>query len=153
MGTATQIWIGSPGARPLMRKTTARARQPCKALLDHLGRHVQGALEKSATTGSATLLWNMSKVLVLLPPWSLGQAMPHLRDSRPATRKARAVHTADMHISEPNGTDIWLDVRIGMAKPDCSLPKELARMENEKRREYGLGLRGAQPRWGGSRDL
>ena len=27
----------------------------------------------------------------------------------------------------------------GMAKPDCSAPKELALMEQEKRREYGLG--------------
>ena len=26
-----------------------------------------------------------------------------------------------------------------MGKPDCSVPKELARMEQEKRREYGLG--------------
>ena len=65
--------------------------------------------------------------------------MPLLRDSQPATRETRAVHTADTHISEPNGTDIWVDVRIGMAKPDCSVPKELARMEQEKCREYGLG--------------
>ena len=64
------------------------------------------------------------------------QAMPP-RDSQPAAREARAVHIADRHISEPNGTDIWIAVRIGMAKPDCSVPKELARMEQEKRREYG----------------
>ena len=36
--------------------------------------------------------------------------------------EARALHTAGVHTSEPNGTDIWLDVRVGMAKPDCSLP-------------------------------
>ena len=42
-------------------------------------------------------------------------------------------------MSEPNGTDIWVDVMIGMAKPECSMPKELARMKHEKRREYGLG--------------
>ena len=67
------------------------------------------------------------------------QAMPLPRDSQPAARETRAVHTADIHISEPTGTDIWVDVRIGMAKPDCSIAKELARMEQEQRREYGLG--------------
>ena len=65
--------------------------------------------------------------------------MPLPRDFQPAARETRAVHTPDIHISEPNGTDIWVDVRIGMAKPDCSVPKELARIEQEKRREYGLG--------------
>ena len=55
-----------------------------------------------------------------------------------AAREACAVHTADIRISEPNGTDIWVDVRISMAKPDCSVPKELVRTEQEKRREYGL---------------
>ena len=43
--------------------------------------------------------------------------------SQPARRESRAVHTADMRISEPNGTDIWVDVRIGVAKPDCSIPQ------------------------------
>ena len=38
---------------------------------------------------------------------------------------------ADIHISEPNGTEIWLDVRVGMAKPDCNLSKEQARMGHE----------------------
>ena len=67
------------------------------------------------------------------------QAMPLPWDSQPPARETRAVHTADIHISEPTGTDIWVDVRIGMGKPDCCIPKELARMEQEKRREYGLG--------------
>ena len=61
------------------------------------------------------------------------QAMPLIRESQPEVQEGRAVHTADIHISEPNGTDIWLDIRIGVAKPECSVPKELARMEQEKR--------------------
>ena len=67
------------------------------------------------------------------------QAKPLFRDSQSAAREARAVRTADLRILEPNGTDIWVDVRVGMAKPDCRLPKELARMgmEQEKRRECG----------------
>ena len=62
--------------------------------------------------------------------------MPLPRDR---ARETRAVHTADIHISEPNGTDIWIDVRVGMAKPDCSVPKDLERIEQEKRKEYGQG--------------
>ena len=67
---------------------------------------------------------------------TLEQAMPLPSDSRLAAREARAVHTAGTQKSEPNGTDIWFDVRVGI---DCSLSKELARMEQEKHRDYGLG--------------
>ena len=64
--------------------------------------------------------------------------MPLPTDSQPAARETCVVHTADIHMSATNGTDIWLDVRIGMAKPDCNIPKRLACMENEKKREYGV---------------
>ena len=33
------------------------------------------------------------------------QAVPLPRNSQPAARETRAVHTADIHMSEPNGTD------------------------------------------------
>ena len=67
--------------------------------------------------------------------------MPLPRNSQPAAHETRAVHTADIHICEADGTDVWLeplDIKIGMAKSDCSIPKELSRMGNEKKREYGL---------------
>ena len=140
MGTATQVRIGSPGAGHLCGKQLPGAKQPCRAPLDSLGRHVAWCarcareirhirlrdflVEYTKSTGAIAT----SEQAMLLP-----------RDSQPAARETQAVYTADIHISEPNGTDIWIDVRIGMAKPDCSVPKELARMEQEKRREYGQG--------------
>ena len=63
--------------------------------------------------------------------------MPPPRDSQPAARETRAVHTADIHISEPNGTEFWIDVRIGMAKPERSMPKQLARMD--RKNAEGMG--------------
>ena len=97
----------------------------------------QGVPRKSDTIGSEIFSWNTPK-----RPGSIvtsQQAMPLRRDSQPAARETRAVHTADIRITEPNGTDIWVDVRVGVAKPDCSVPEKLARVEQEKRREYGIG--------------
>ena len=135
--------LASPGAGHLCGKQLRGAKQPCKAPLDAIGRHV--AWWRKACHGDTTQqiegfpggacqnhrrnsYLRASDALVPLP-W----------DSQPAARDARVVHTTNIHISDPNGTDIWVDVRIGMAKPDCSVPKELTRMEQEKRREYGQG--------------
>ena len=43
----------------------------------------------------------------------------------------RVVATSEQATRKPMA-NIWLDVRIGMAKPDCNIPKKLARMENGK---------------------
>ena len=40
MGPSTQVWIGCPGAGHLCGKQLPGAKQPCKAPLDHIGRHV-----------------------------------------------------------------------------------------------------------------
>ena len=137
-GLQHRFGLAVPGAGHLCGKQLPGARQPCKAPLDHLGRHVTWCARRAREIRHnrlRDLLVEYTKTTGTIA--ATEQAMPLSRDSQPAAREARAVHTADIHISEPNGTDIWIDVRIGMAKPDCSVPKELARMEKEKRREYG----------------
>ena len=77
----------------------------------------QGVPGKSDTTESGIFLCNILKATGSTA--TSEQAMPLPRDSQPAARETRAVHTADTHVSEPHGTDIWIDVKV--------------------RREYGLG--------------
>ena len=112
------------------------AKQPCKAPLDAIGRHVAWCTRRAREIRHNRLRDFLVEYVKTTGAIATSeQAMPLPRDSQPAAWEARAVHTADIHISEPNGTDIWVDVRVGMAKPDCSVLKELARMEQEKRRE------------------
>ena len=116
------------------------AKQPCKAPLDAIGKHVAWCARRAREIRHNRLRDFLVEYVKTTGAIATSeQAMLLPSDSQPAARETRAVHTADIHIFEPNGTDIWVDVRIGMAKPDCSVPKELGRMEQEKRREYGQG--------------
>ena len=139
-GLQHRFGLASPGAGHLCGKQLPGAKQPCKAPLDAIGRHVAWCARRAREIRHNRLRDFL--VEYVKPTGTIAtseQAMPLPRDSQPAAREARAVHTADIHVSEPNGTDTWVDIRVGMAKPDCSVPKELARMEQEKRREYGQG--------------
>ena len=139
-GLQHRLGLAAPAAGHLCGKQLPGAKQLCKAPLDHLGRHVAWCARRARE-----IRHNRLRDFLVEHTRTTGaiatseQAVPLPRDSQPAAQEARAVHTADIHISEPNGADIWIDVRIGMAKPDCSVPKELARMEQEKRGEYGQG--------------
>ena len=139
-GLQHRFGFASPGAGHLCGKQLPGAKQPCKAPPDAIGRHVAWCARRAREIRHNRLRdFLVEYVKTTGAIATTEQAMPLPRDSQPAAREARAVHTADILVSEPNGTDIWVDVRVGMAKPDCSVPKELTRMEQEKRREYGQG--------------
>ena len=113
----------------LCGKQLPGAKQPRKAPLDAIGRHVAWCAKRARENRHNRLRDFLVEYVKTTGAIATSeQAMPLPRDSQLAAREARAVHTADIRISEPNGTDIW----VGMAKPDCSMPKELTRMEQEK---------------------
>ena len=62
------------------------------------------------------------------------QIMP---DGQPAPGSVRPIHTADVHIIEPQGSELWLDVKILTMGPELSVAKELLREELTKCRAYG----------------
>ena len=49
----------------------------------------------------------------------------------------RPIHRADIHIIEPQGSELWLDVKIHTVNPDLVVAKELLREELTKCRAYG----------------
>ena len=58
-------------------------------------------------------------------------------DGQPAPGSVRPIHRADVHIIEPQGTELWLDVKIHTVSPDLLVTRELLREEMTKCRAYG----------------
>ena len=58
-------------------------------------------------------------------------------DGQPAPGSVRPIHRADVHIIEPQGSELWLDVKIHTVGPDLPMAKELLREELTKCRAYG----------------
>ena len=59
-------------------------------------------------------------------------------DGQPAPGSVRPIHRADVHIIEPQGSELWLDVKIHTVNPDLNVAKELLREEMTKLcRAYG----------------
>ena len=110
-GLQHRLGLAAPGAGHLCGKQLPGAKQPCKAPLDHLGRHVAWCARRAREIRNNRLrdfLVECTKTTGAIA--ATEQAIPLPRDSQPAARETRAVHTADIHILEPNGTDIWVDV-------------------------------------------
>ena len=59
------------------------------------------------------------------------------QDGQPAPGSVRPIHRADVHIIEPQGSELWLDVKIHTVAPEHSIAKELLREELTKCRAYG----------------
>ena len=58
-------------------------------------------------------------------------------DGQHAPGSVRPIHRADVHIIEPQGSELWLDVKIHTVGPDLTVAKELLREELTKCRAYG----------------
>ena len=54
------------------------------------------------------------------------QIMP---DGQPAPGSVRPIHRTEVHIIEPQGSELWLDVTIHTGAPELSVAKELLREE------------------------
>ena len=63
-----------------------------------------------------------------------GQA---LEGGEPAPGSVRPINRADVHIIEPSGSELWLDVRIHTVAPGLPIARELLREEQTKCRAYG----------------
>ena len=58
-------------------------------------------------------------------------------DGQPAPGSVRPIHRADVHIIEPQGSELWLDVKIHTVNHDRSVAKEFLREELTKCSAYG----------------
>ena len=58
-------------------------------------------------------------------------------DGHPAPGSVRPIHRADVHIIEPQGSELWLDVKFHAVGPELSVANELLREEQTKCKAYG----------------
>ena len=96
-GLQHKLGLAAPGAGHLCGKQLPGARQPCKAPLDHIGRHVAWCARRAREIRHNRLrdvLFEHTKTTGAIA--TSEQAMPLPRDSQPAAREARAVHTVDI---------------------------------------------------------
>ena len=50
-------------------------------------------------------------------------------DGQPAPGSVRPIHRADVHIIEPQGSELCLDVKVHTVNPDLAVAKEFLREE------------------------
>ena len=55
-----------------------------------------------------------------------------MSDGQPGPGSFRPIHRADVHIIEPAGSELWLDVKIHTAAPDLVIAKEVLREEQKE---------------------
>ena len=60
-----------------------------------------------------------------------------LEDRSPAPGSVRPIHRADLHIIEPSGSELWLDVRVHTVAPGQPVGRELLGEEQTKFRAHG----------------
>ena len=121
---------------------TPQGGKPCNAILDEFGRHA-GLCNKGLYTrttrcrarphrkgGQTGRPHSPDRTEMLIP----GQTQ---EDGEPAPGSVRPLHRADVHIIEPAGTEIWIDVRIHTAHVDQPISRDLLREEQQKCRTYG----------------
>ena len=128
------------GYMPKMRQNPPGGTQ-CQLLLDLHERHAA-----CCTKGLHTRLHDRIRDLITKLAWQAGltatteQAVlipdQTQRDGQPAPGSVRPIHRADVHIIEPQGSELWLDVKIHTVAPEHSVPKELPE-ELTKCRAYG----------------
>ena len=60
-----------------------------------------------------------------------------MANGQPAPGSVRPMHRADVHIIEPQGSELWLDVKIHAVGPKLHEAKQLLREEQTKCKAYG----------------
>ena len=136
LGLCQRLGYPAPGTGQRCGRTPPGGKQ-CTHILDPFGRHAA-----CCTKGLHTRRHDRIKNLLIKLAQQVGlaatteQAMLILdqltQDGLPAPGSVRPIHRTDVHIIEPQGSELWLDVKI-----ELNVAKELLREEQTKYRSYG----------------
>ena len=140
-GLQHRMGFPAPGAGQRCGRTP-QGGKPCNAILDDIGRHAGLCNKGLYTRRHDQVRDHIAKVArqagltaqieqkMLIP----GQTQ---EDGEPAPGSVRPLHRADVHIIEPTGSEIWIDVRIHTAHIEQPIGRDLLREELTKCRAYG----------------
>ena len=130
-GHGTTMWQDPPGGKQ------------CPHILDPYGRHAACCTKSLHTRRHdciRDLLTKLEKQAGLTAATEQTIRIPDqiMPDGQPAPGSVRPIHRADVHIIErPQGSELWLDVKIHTRGPELSVAKELLSEEQTKYRAYG----------------
>ena len=140
-GLQQRLGFDAPGAgQPCGR--TPQGGKRCNHLLDPLGRHA-GLCNKGLYTRRHDRVRDhialVARQAGLTAQTEQNMFIPGqtLEGGEPAPGSVRPIHRADLHIIEPSGSELWLDVRIHTVAPGLPVARELLREEQTKCRAYG----------------
>ena len=140
-GLQQRIGVPAPGAGEPCGRTPPGGKR-CNHILDPLARHA-GLCNKGLYTRRHDRVRDhvalVARQAGLTAQTEQNTFVPGqtLDDGQPAPGSVRPIHRADLHIIEPKGSELWLDVRIHTVAPDLPLTRELLREEQTKCRSYG----------------
>ena len=140
-GLQQRLGFNAPGAGEPCGRTPPGGKR-CNHILDPLGRHA-GLCNKGLYTRRHDRVRDhialVARQAGLTAQVEQNMFVPGqtLEDGQPAPGSVRPIHRADLHIIEPTGSELWLDVRIHTVAPDRPVARELLREEQTKCRSYG----------------
>ena len=129
LGLCQRLGFLAPGTHQRCGRTPPGGTQ-CAHILDPYGRHaacctkglhtrrhdrIRDLLTKLARQAGLTAATEQT---MFIPD----QIMPH---GQPAPGSVRPIHRADVHVIEPQGSELWLGVKIHTVAPELSVAKEL----------------------------
>ena len=140
-GLQQRLGMPAPGAGEPCGRTPPGGKR-CNHLLDPLARHA-GLCNKGLYTRRHDRVRDhlalVARQAGLTAQVEQNMFVPGqtLEDGQPAPGSVRPIHRADLHIIEPSGSELWLDVRIHTVAPNLPVTRELLREEQTKCRSYG----------------
>ena len=109
-------------------RTNPPGGKQCQQILDPYGRHAACCAKGLHTRRQASQL-------PLNRPCSSPDQLQ--QDGQPAPGNVRPIHRVDVHIIEPPGSELWLDVKTHTINPDHAVAEELLREQLTKCRACG----------------
>ena len=141
LGLSQRLGYPAPGTGQQCGRTPPGGKQ-CQHILDPYGRHAACCTKGLYTRRHdriRDLTTKLARQAGLTATNEQAMLIPDQKqeDGQLAPGSVRPIHRADIHFIEPQGSELWLDVKIHTVTPDLVVTKELLREELAKCRAYG----------------
>ena len=141
LGMNQRLGFPAPGTGQQCGRTPPGGKR-CQHILDSYGRHAACCTKGFHTRRHdrvRDLITKLARQAGLTATTEQAMLIPDQiqEDGQPAPGSVRPIHRADVHIIEPQGSELWLDVKIHTVSPDLVVARELLREEMTKCRAYG----------------
>ena len=141
LGLNQRLGFPAPGTGQQCGRTFPGGKR-CQHILDPYGRHAACCAKGLHTRRHdriRDLITKLARQAGLTATTEQAMLIPDQiqEDGQPAPGSVRPIHRADVHIIEPQGSELWLDVKIHTVNPDLPIAEELLLEELTKCRAYG----------------